>query len=116
MTWHEQAWVETNSPYDGSAYATHLIIAGIVNPDHDFELWVQPEKLAVRCHCSVSTLRRQLAKMVADRYLEVVDPGGGRGNFATYRFLKKGSQNDQVYEDENLVTGDGNLPRSDVEI
>ena len=96
MTWHEQAWVEENSPYDGGAYATHLIIAGIVNPDHDYDLWVKPDKLAKRCHCSVSTLHRHLVQMVKDGYLEVLDQGGGRGKFGHYRFLRKGSQNEGV--------------------
>lgn len=110
MTWTEQAWVEENSPYEAAAYATHLIIAGIVNPDHEYELFVHPDKLAKRCHCSVSTLRRQLAKMVTDGYLAMVDAGGGRGKWATYRFVRKHSQSDYVSQDQNLVTGDVNLP------
>lgn len=96
MTWHEQAHVEDHSPYTGGAYATHLIIAGIVNPDHDFELYVHRTELAKRCHTSVATLRRQLDQMVDDGWLEVVEGGGGRGNIARYRFVKKGAQSEQV--------------------
>jgi hypothetical protein len=96
VTWHEQAWVELNSPYTNGAYATHLVIAGIVNTDHDFDLFVHPDKLAVRCHCSVATLRRQLADMVRDGYLEIREQGGGRAKFTRYRFLMKLSQIEQV--------------------
>ncbi len=96
MTWHEQAWVELNSPYTNGAYATHLVIAGIVNTDHDFDLFVHPDKLAVRCHCSVATLRRQLADMVRDGYLEIREQGGGRARFTRYRFIMKLSQIEQV--------------------
>jgi hypothetical protein len=96
MTWHEQAWVEDHSPYSGGAYATHLIIAGIVNPDHDFEVFIHRTELAKRCHTSVATLRRQLDQMVEDSWLELLDPGGGRGNVARYKFLKKGAHSEQV--------------------
>lgn len=115
MTWTEQAWVEEHSPYEGGAYATHLVIAGIVNPDREYELYINPDNLRKRCHCSLQTLRRQLAKMVEDGYLKMLNPGGGRGNFATYRFVRKPTQNDQVSTDANLPISDANLPISDAQ-
>lgn len=120
MTWREQTWVEDFSPYTGGAYATHLVLACLVNPDHDFEIWVHPSKLAERCHCSVSTLRRQLATMVDDGYLELAEVGGGRTNINRYRLLMtKPTQNGQVSEGPteagNLAKPDGNLPISERE-
>lgn len=97
MTWHEQAWVELHSPYENALYATHLIIAGIVNPDHDFEVWLHQEDLAKRCHTSSRNLRRQLGQMTDDGYLTLIEPGGGRGKAARYRFEKPG-QPGQVSE------------------
>ena len=88
MTYHEEAWVEDNSPYESGLYATHLVIAGIVNPDHDYEVSVVIEKLAKRCHCSERTLQRHLSRMMEDGFLALLDAGGGRGRPARYRFLK----------------------------
>jgi hypothetical protein len=114
MTWHEQAWVEINSPYEGGAYATHLIIAGIVNPDNGYDLWVAIGKLAIRCHCSVRTLHRHIERMVEDGLLVMMERGGGRGNATHYRFLmpaEKQCQNGTVSEesqDVNCVISDIN--------
>src|ERR1035437_120513 len=110
MTWHEQSWVELHSPYTGGAYATHLIIAGIVNPDHNYELWVNRSALAKRCHTSIETLRRQIEQMAEDGWLELLRLGGGRGNITLYRFIRKGDQNEPVYETE---TGSQLIPFSE---
>jgi hypothetical protein len=100
--------VELHSPYEnGALYATHLIIAGIVNPDNDHELWIAPEQLAKRCHCSVRTLRRHLERMVADEMLELAERGGGRGKVTKYRFLmpeNKQCQNGTVSAANSVTT------------
>jgi hypothetical protein len=75
----------------------HLALADVANDLHGYELWLTRAEIAAKSRCSRSTVDRALHNMVGDRYLEVLEVGGGRGNPTRYRFTKP-SQNGDVSE------------------
>lgn len=82
-----RAYVWTHSPYRGNDRLLHVILADLANDTHDYLLWASPATLAEKAAMTAPTVRRIMARMATDGYLQLVTVGGGRGRHAEYRFL-----------------------------
>lgn len=82
-------WVFEHSPYDGAALLVHLALADVENDTHDHELWLAAPKIAKKARVSLKSVQRALATMVAEGFLELIDPElkPGPGKPLVYRFL-----------------------------
>ena len=85
-----EVWRE--SPYKLGSLLVHLCLADKANDDHNYEVWMHQEAIAKRCRLTVRQVRRVLATMEADGYLEVIEKGGGRGKPTLYRLVRKPGQ------------------------
>jgi hypothetical protein len=81
-------WVFRHSPYAGDGLVIHLALADVGNDLHGYELWLTRAEIGSKSRCSLATVDRALHNMRADRYLEVLEAGGGRGNPTHYRLTK----------------------------
>ena len=117
MSVRATSFVFERSPYSGNAFAVHLALGDLANEANDWEIWERVEILAPKSRCSVPTVRRVLAQMVADGYLELVEAGGGRGRRARYRFLmpSKPTRSAKVSGSDSYASEGGNLPSSGAE-
>lgn len=90
-------WVFKNSPYPaGATFCVQLAIADWANDQHDNELFAPVKDIAEKAHVSQATCHRAISRLVEDRYLKVLDSGGGRGKPRRYHVNTKGSQDERV--------------------
>ncbi len=80
-------WVLRKSPYEGTVFTIHMVMANIVNDAHANRLWLSEEDLAAMSRCSTRTVQRAKAQMILDGLLEPIDGTHGPGKVVQYRFL-----------------------------
>lgn len=64
-------WVKNNSPYKGSAFVMHLLLAHEMDQTGQNCYVAAREHLATAVHCTVEHIRIIEEHMIADGYLEV---------------------------------------------
>ena len=84
MSLQAMGWVISESPYRGSAFLVHLMIADVVNDQHGFEFWMSNDRLAKKARISRQTVNRAIRQMVLDGAL--VPVGTERCGNVRYRF------------------------------
>lgn len=84
------ATVWATSPYRGEALLLHLALADFANDEGI--CFPSQKTLARKARCSENYVRVAVKRMVADGWLEVVEPAHGRGRAITYQ-LKPHSAN-----------------------
>ena len=84
MSLQAMGWVISESPYRGSAFLVHLMIADVVNDQHDFEFWMSNDRLAKKARISRQTANRSVRRMVDDGFL--VPVATERSGNVRYRF------------------------------
>lgn len=86
MSVREMAWVYDHSPYEAGAFAVHLAIADSVSDMHGHRFWLTQGELARKVRLGRQRVNVIIGIMVADGFLELLEPGGGRGKPGVYRF------------------------------
>lgn len=85
--------VINHSPYPaGTLYCVQLMVANVTNDEDGNELWMTQAALATRAHTSVASVKRALAQLVADGYLEPLEQRPARGAGVRYRVRWKLAQ------------------------
>ena len=84
-------WVFDHSPYTGTSRLVHLTIARLVDEFDDVSIWLEEDVLAPKAQCSIRTLRRAVAQMVEDGFLEKVDDKDRGVRVFEYRFMMPGT-------------------------
>ena len=92
------------SPYSGPTFTIHLTIADTVNDAYENRCWLTVSSIMGKSRTSHSSVVRALRQMVADGYLEVVTPGGGRGRPTEYRYLLGKGAGETLFGTEKGVT------------
>jgi hypothetical protein len=77
-------WVISASPYTGSTFLVHLMIADVVNDQHGYEFWMSNDRLAQKARLTRQTVNRAIGQMVGDGALVAV--GTERCGNVRYRF------------------------------
>jgi hypothetical protein len=77
-------WVIAASPYTGSTFLVHLMIADVVNDQHGYEFWMSNDRLAQKARLTRQTVNRAIGQMVGDGALVAV--GTERCGNVRYRF------------------------------
>ena len=114
MSQEAVVWTKKNSPYSGSAYIVHLMMADLANSGYEYRLFCGDAYFASDAHVSVKTVRRVRKQMVEDGFLEVLDGRAHRGKPVEYRFLMPGFSPDAPLEwdDDSL----GKVDNSDQKV
>ena len=84
MSVQAMGWVVSDSPYRGSTFLVHLMIADVVNDQHAFEFWMSNDRLAKKARVSRQTANRAVGQMVDDGLLVAI--GTERCGNVRYRF------------------------------
>jgi hypothetical protein len=84
-----QTFVEQWSPYEGNTYAVHLRLALLANDANNYDIWCGDKYLADKCRCSLASVKRAKATLIAEGYLTRLSPAVGRRS-AHFRFIFKG--------------------------
>ena len=107
-------WTKKNSPYSGSAYIVHLMMADLANSGYEYRLFCGDAYFASDAHVSVKTVRRVRRQMVEDGFLEILDGRAHRGKPVEYRFLMPGFSPDapRDWEDDSA----GKVDNSDQKV
>ena len=79
-------WVKVNSPYHGKTRSVHLELADLTHDRGDGAVFASEETIARGADCSTRTVRRALAVMLADGWIERLS-GHYPGCSASYRVL-----------------------------
>lgn len=87
MSTEAMAWVIRRSPYTGSKYALHLMIADSANDAHDFELWARQKFFADKARISRQRTCQYMAEMIAEGTLAELENHSREGRPNRYRFL-----------------------------
>lgn len=85
MSAQATGWVFSSSPYKGALFALHLAIADTVNDAYNNELWASVNSLAEKARLGDRIVRKGLAQMVNDGFLELMS--AKEGHVRRYRFL-----------------------------
>lgn len=86
MSVEATSYVWKHSPYRGQTLLVHLAIADVANDAKGFAFYATSQWLADRCRMNAGNVRTHLGSLVRDGFLDVIEPGGGRGVPTTYRF------------------------------
>lgn len=83
------AWVMKYSPYKGTKYAIHLVIADVVNAPNGFKFWMRQEKIAAAARTTRPTVSSFIQEMIRDGLTECVQDNSknGHNNPSVFRFL-----------------------------
>ena len=84
MSVQAMGWVVSDSPYRGSTFLVHLMIADVVNDQHGYEFWMSNDRLAKKARVSRQTANRAIGQMVDDGLLRAI--GTERCGNVRYRF------------------------------
>ena len=84
MSLQAMGWVVSDSPYRGSTFLVHLMIADVVNDQHGYEFWMSNDRLAKKARVSRQTANRAIGQMVDDGLLRAI--GTERCGNVRYRF------------------------------
>ena len=79
------SWVLDHSPYMGKARLVHAVLADHSNDDG--LCWPSQAKIAKRAGCSIEHVRLTVKQMVADGYLEIVEPSTREGSATRYKLV-----------------------------
>lgn len=82
-------WVINYSPYKGTTYAIHLMIANVVNSGHSNHFYMRQGKLARKARTSRKTVNEAIQKMVEDGCLRLHKDRtrSGKDDANVYQFL-----------------------------
>lgn len=84
MSGQATGWVLRHSPFKGTAFAIHFVIADTANEKYCYRFWMLQGNLAAKARCTRQTANQVLAMMTESGYLKVL---GRRGNAVEYEFL-----------------------------
>lgn len=76
-----------HSPYKGTTYTVHVMIADTVNDQYGNEFFMSLANLAKKARASRGTVSEAVGKLVAAGFLECLDPDPVTGEPIPYRFL-----------------------------
>lgn len=86
MSFRAVTWALDHSPYRGTGLVVHVLLGEVANEAHENELWMTQQYLARRARTTRRTVGEQLARMVADGFLTMLEDGSRAGRPNRYRF------------------------------
>ena len=90
------SWAFESSPYSRTIWLIHVIIAGEVDESSDNHVWLDEKQIMVDARCSIQTVRRAIAHLIKDGYLEVIDCHQETKRLnKEYRFLMPSTRDEQ---------------------
>lgn len=79
------SWVLDHSPYVGKARLVHVVLADHANDDG--YCWPSQATIARRAGCSVEHVRVTVKQMVAEGFIQIIEPGTREGDSHRYQLM-----------------------------